>query len=127
MRPDTSQWRSSSTYDYVDDLSCPDLAWEFLRRNPGYQQDFLALQQTTADRKALLLALRQRWGLQFRNCADTQSHSNDRNVVAGTEYRHSSADIHPHRPADGAEPLPSARPDPSSNRRVRLVLPPRPA
>ncbi|MER9291522.1 DUF6499 domain-containing protein [Mesorhizobium sp. M0510] len=40
MRPDTSLWRSSSTYDYLDDLVAADLAWEWLRRNPDYQRDY---------------------------------------------------------------------------------------
>src|SRR3546814_6613961 len=40
MKPDTSRWRSSSTYDYLDDLIPSDLAWEWLRRNTGYQRDY---------------------------------------------------------------------------------------
>lgn len=38
MKPDTSRWRSSSSYDYLDKLDAPDLAWEWLRRNTKYQQ-----------------------------------------------------------------------------------------
>ncbi|MEI3855601.1 MULTISPECIES: transcriptional regulator domain-containing protein [unclassified Ensifer] len=125
MRPDTSQWRSSSAYDYVDDLSGPDLAWEWLRRNTDYQQDFPALQRTTTDRQALLLALRRRWGLRFPGCAVTQCDTNHRDVVTGAGYRRSSADIHRHNRANGAESLPSARPDPGADRRIRLLLPPR--
>ncbi|MCY1241381.1 hypothetical protein D9M72_542780 [compost metagenome] len=125
MRPDTSQWRSPSAYDYVDELSGPDLAWEWLRRNTDYQQDFLALQRATADRKSFLLALRQRWGLQFRNCADTQCDTNHRDLVAGAGYQRRSADIHPHNRADGSESLPSTRPSPGGDRRIRLLLPSR--
>ncbi|WP_219619875.1 transcriptional regulator domain-containing protein [Caulobacter flavus] len=40
MSPDASRWRSAEAYDYVDDLSAADLAWEYLRRNPDYQSDF---------------------------------------------------------------------------------------
>ena len=40
MGPDTSRWRSSDTYDYLDQLVAPDLAWECLRRNAVYQRDF---------------------------------------------------------------------------------------
>lgn len=40
------------------------IAWEFLRRNPHYQQDFATSRSTKAVR-----ALRKRWGLQFRRQA----------------------------------------------------------
>ena len=40
MEPDPSQWRSSISYDYFDDLGVPDLAWECLRRNVDYQHDY---------------------------------------------------------------------------------------
>ena len=40
MGPDTSRWRSSDIYDYLDQLGAPDLAWECLRRNAVYQRDF---------------------------------------------------------------------------------------
>lgn len=60
MSPDASQWRSAQAYDYLDDLSAADLAWEYLRRNPDYQDDFqTASQGPEADR------LSARWGLRF--------------------------------------------------------------
>ena len=40
MSPDASRWRSSEAYAYLDDLPGADLAWEYLRRNPEYQNDF---------------------------------------------------------------------------------------
>ncbi len=40
MKPDTSRWRDSRTYDYFDDLSVEGLAWECLRRDPSYQQAY---------------------------------------------------------------------------------------
>ena len=43
MKPDISQWRSSSTYDFLDDIDSPDIAWEWLRRNAKYQGDYRAV------------------------------------------------------------------------------------
>ena len=60
MTPDTSRWRSSETYDYLDELDSPDLAWEWLRRNAEYQKDY-----AEADSPSLKSKLQKRWGLQF--------------------------------------------------------------
>ncbi|WP_408903794.1 transcriptional regulator domain-containing protein [Rhodopila sp.] len=65
MRPDTTRWRSSSSYDYVDDLYAPDVAWEALRRNRRYQQDYGQSAHRTADADRLVELVRQRWGLRF--------------------------------------------------------------
>lgn len=35
-----ADWRSSERYEALSELSSADLAWEFLRRNPQYQDDF---------------------------------------------------------------------------------------
>jgi hypothetical protein len=35
-----ADWRSDERYEAMLDLSSADLAWEFLRRNPQYQDDF---------------------------------------------------------------------------------------
>ena len=60
MSPDASRWRSAEAYDYLDDLPASDLAWEYLRRNRDYQDDFLAVERRpeAAGRIA-------RWGLRF--------------------------------------------------------------
>ena len=60
MTPDASRWRSADAYDYVDDLSAADLAWEYLRRNPDYQNDF---QTASQGRHAETMSAR--WGLRF--------------------------------------------------------------
>lgn len=60
MSPDTSRWRSAEAYGYVDNLSGADLAWEYLRRNPDYQNDF-----ETASRAQDADRLDARWGLRF--------------------------------------------------------------
>jgi hypothetical protein len=56
-------WRSAAAYANVDNLSPAELAWEFLRRNPGYQRDFRAATRVGADRVPEPLIAR--WGLPF--------------------------------------------------------------
>lgn len=60
MSPDASRWRSAEAYDYLDDLSPADLAWEYLRRNPDYQSDY---QLAAPDREET--GWPSRWGLRF--------------------------------------------------------------
>jgi hypothetical protein len=67
MGPDTSRWRSSETYDYLDHLVAPDLAWEWLRRNPRYQQDFAESERSEVAAQRFAALVRPRWGLRFRN------------------------------------------------------------
>ena len=57
-------WRSPDDYAYLNELTPPELAWEFLRRNPEYVRDYrklLPLMGTEAP--AAIAALR--WGLPF--------------------------------------------------------------
>jgi Family of unknown function (DUF6499) len=64
MQPDTSRWRTHSTYDYLDDLQPGGYAWEFLRRNEDYQHDYR--ERLITDREDMEgSALEQRWGLRF--------------------------------------------------------------
>jgi hypothetical protein len=65
MRPDTSHWRSSPSYNYIDNLGAPDLAWEWLRRNDRYQRDYAEAVHPTADTDRLAMMVRRRWGLGF--------------------------------------------------------------
>lgn len=60
MSPDASRWRSADAYDYLDELSAADLAWEYLRRNPDYQNDF-----QTASQGRGPATVGKRWGLRF--------------------------------------------------------------
>jgi hypothetical protein len=64
--PEQGTWRISTAYDYVNDLDAPDLAWEFLRRNPEYQQDYKRLRGRGFDDEKAELALSNKWGLSFR-------------------------------------------------------------
>ncbi len=39
-RQDSPDWRDPSCYEYTAELTFPQWAWEFLRRNPKYRQDW---------------------------------------------------------------------------------------
>ena len=65
MTPDASQWRISTDYDHLDDLTASDLAWEWLRRNDDYDHDFEALGRTDVDPQLLTEKIRDQWGLRF--------------------------------------------------------------
>ena len=65
MMPDASQWRSEGHYGHVEKLTASGLAWEWLRRNEAYNQDFEALSAQEADTTVLTEKIRQRWRLRF--------------------------------------------------------------
>jgi hypothetical protein len=65
--PEQGRWRISTAYDYVNELDAPDLAWEFLRRNPEYRQDYARLKQRGLDEDQAAAALSAKWGLSFRS------------------------------------------------------------
>ena len=95
MQPDTSQWRSSSTYDYLDDLVAADLAWEWLRRNATYQRDYVEVEHPEADRERLTNIVRVRWGLRFP-CPPNFQCCRDSGVLgAGSRSGHSHAHSDP--------------------------------
>ncbi len=50
-------WQPSAAYLYVLHLKGPDLAWEFLRRNPRYRDDWTRAVHGTGDVT--------HWGLSF--------------------------------------------------------------
>jgi hypothetical protein len=75
--PEQGTWRISTAYDYVNELDAPDLAWEFLRRNPEYKQDYTRLKQEGLDEDKVVAVLSDKWGLSFR-C---------RSRTAGTERK----------------------------------------
>jgi hypothetical protein len=58
MTPDATQWRISTNYDHLDDLTASDLAWEWLRRNDDYDHDFEALGRTDVDPQLLTEKIR---------------------------------------------------------------------
>lgn len=69
MRPDTSQWRKHSSYDFFDHLKNEGLAWECLRRQQQYQRRYQALAAANADTAPLSIADQNRWGLRFPRAA----------------------------------------------------------
>ncbi|WP_307719439.1 MULTISPECIES: transcriptional regulator domain-containing protein [Rhodoplanes] len=97
MTLDTGQWRSSSTYDFVDGLAAADLAWEWLRRNADYQRDYADIERGAVDPQTYRDTVRARWGLQFRSPSRAQRCRN--HGLLGT--RGGSGHRHPHgAPAD---------------------------
>lgn len=65
MSLDTSRWRSSAIYDYVDTLTAPDVGWEWLRRNPDYQDSYTAFSRAEPPAAALTDGAARKWGLRF--------------------------------------------------------------
>lgn len=69
MKPDTSRWRASSSYDFIDRAGVDDLAWECLRRNRDYQKDYARLRRGKALDLPVSEEMETRWGLRFRGAA----------------------------------------------------------
>lgn len=69
MRPDASHWRIEAAYDFVDSAGAHDLAWECLRRNAGYQQDYAGLKSRSRLDLPLPFEMEAHWGLRFRRTA----------------------------------------------------------
>lgn len=68
--PRTRDWRSQNAGDALKDLDRSGLAWEFLRRNPEYREDYRQALQRIASgaitEEAALAEISRRWGLSFR-------------------------------------------------------------
>lgn len=60
-------WRSATAYDYIDELTPSELAWEFLRRNPDYRQSYDELLSTGRLTDEAARQFAQQWGLRFRS------------------------------------------------------------
>ncbi|WP_430625011.1 transcriptional regulator domain-containing protein [Rhizorhabdus histidinilytica] len=65
MRPDTSRWRETHTYDYFDQLAIEGLAWECLRRHEPYQRNYRQVLEEMSVAAPLPLEAQQQWGLRF--------------------------------------------------------------
>jgi hypothetical protein len=61
--PPASNWRSSATYEYLNEVDPAEFAWEFLRRNPEYQRDFRTIRREPENDTEASARL---WGLRFR-------------------------------------------------------------
>ena len=68
--PRTTDWRSPQAVDALLELDRADLAWEFLRRNPDYREDFRQTLQRVAtgeiSEEAAMTEFSRRWGVSFR-------------------------------------------------------------
>lgn len=61
-----ADWRSDERYAAVNEFSPAELAWEFLRRNPDYQQDFRTWNEVASGGTSRVDDARwARWGLTF--------------------------------------------------------------
>ncbi|WP_254701248.1 transcriptional regulator domain-containing protein [Neorhizobium galegae] len=60
-------WRSEAAYDYIDQLTTSDLAWEFLRRNPDYRFAFQELLSSGRLSDETATSFAEQWGLSFRS------------------------------------------------------------
>lgn len=65
MKPNTSRWRDSNSYDFFDSLPIEGLAWECLRRSNSYQRYYQALASAGAEEEPFAPEAQRRWGLRF--------------------------------------------------------------
>jgi hypothetical protein len=68
--PRTTDWRSQDAVDALLELDRAGLAWEFLRRNPDYRDDFRQTSQRIAlneiSEEGAMTEFSRRWGVSFR-------------------------------------------------------------
>ena len=69
MAKDASDWETAADYDYLDTLAASDLAWEWLRRNERYEDDYEGFDRATNDPGDATELIRERWGLRFPDTA----------------------------------------------------------
>ena len=62
----TIDWRSPAVYDHTRNITAAGFAWEYLRRNDEYHQDYSKLMSCRTQTARALEAFSQRWGLRFR-------------------------------------------------------------
>lgn len=67
-----SDWRHDKAFDFVDHLDPADLAWEFLRRNRKYQDDYEKI--PNEKRETANDPLTELWGLRFPGFPDPSRH-----------------------------------------------------
>jgi len=87
MMPDASHWRTAIRYDHVDILSGSGLAWEWLRRNEAYNQDFETFSAHTKEASALTAKIRERWRLRFPGQPGPRSRRCIGLLAAGRRYQ----------------------------------------
>ena len=64
-----ADWRTPGAYEELRSLDAPGFAWEYLRRNPDFQQHRRKLERTARQgvlNQAEADAFARRWGVRFR-------------------------------------------------------------
>ena len=87
MLPDASHWRAASRYDHVDILSGSGLAWEWLRRNEAYNEDFETFSTHIEEASTLTAKIRERWRLRFPGQPGPRSRRCIGLLAAGRRYQ----------------------------------------
>ena len=80
-RPD---WRSSDYVEALKDLDRAGFAWEFLRRNPGYRDDYAEIAEDPDKQKLSPAAVGRRWRLSLRLRSGTRRLCRAGPVAAGS-------------------------------------------
>lgn len=83
--PRTTDWRSPDSIDALKDLDRAELAWEFLRRNPEYREDYRRTTQRIASgeisEEAAMAEFSRRWGLSFRGRSRSDGEGSDADLA----------------------------------------------
>ena len=80
-RPD---WRSPDYVEALKDLDRAGFAWEFLRRNPAYRDDYAGIAEDPDESELSPAAVGGRWGLSFRLRSGTRRLCRAGPVAAGS-------------------------------------------
>lgn len=85
--PENVDWEREDAFDYADDLTLPQWAWEFLRRNPDYRKSWetagAGFVATPHDRQSTLMeatdvsTLLNGWGCLYASDPMCDAHSSD--------------------------------------------------
>ena len=100
MSQDISRWRSSSSYDYVDHLTAPEIGWEWLRRNEDYQRDYAEFSQETAPTTELIKRASLRWDLRFPGRSRFERRRDDNILASRGRYRFDYSSVRTAHPLD---------------------------
>src|SRR5580693_402343 len=87
--PRTTDWRSQHAVDALLELDRAGLAWEFLRRNPDYREDFRQTLQRIASgeisEEAAVTQFSRRWGVSFRPRSQVAGKREPDDLAAGAD------------------------------------------